>query len=209
MSIARSSSPWKNITILIVACCLTLPTQAKYGGGSGTEEDPYQIWDVNHMQAIGADANDWDKCFKLMADIDLSAFTGTQFNIIGYWNSSEDNAAFNGVFDGNGNKISNFTYISTGTSYIGLFGYVFGYNAEIKNLGLIDPSVSAGGVVGSLVGFIEAGSISNCYFKGGTVSGNWSVGGLVGWNTGTVTNCYATGVVDGNTGVVYMLERHG
>jgi hypothetical protein len=28
------------------------------------------------MNAIGADSNDWDKCFKLMADIDLSGYTG-------------------------------------------------------------------------------------------------------------------------------------
>jgi hypothetical protein len=35
------------------------------------------------MNAIGANSNDWDKHFKLMADIDLSGFTGTDFNIIG------------------------------------------------------------------------------------------------------------------------------
>ena len=51
--------------------------------GSGTEGDPYQIWDANDMQAIGADKNYWDAHFKLMADIDLGAYTGTSFNIIG------------------------------------------------------------------------------------------------------------------------------
>ena len=38
--------------IVIVGCSLS--AQGKYGGGSGTPEDPYQIRDANHMQAIGA-----------------------------------------------------------------------------------------------------------------------------------------------------------
>ncbi|GAG85111.1 unnamed protein product, partial [marine sediment metagenome] len=55
------------------------------------------------------------------------------------------------VFDGNGHTISNFTYTSTDTDYIGLFGYVSGGNAEIKDLGLIDPNVDA--VIARNVGF--------------------------------------------------------
>jgi hypothetical protein len=163
-----------------------LSAQAKYGGGTGEPNDPYQIWDANHMQAIGADANDWDKHFKLMADMDLGGFTGTSFNIIGtYWRNP-----FTGVFDGNGRTISNFTYISTGTSYIGLFGYVGGL---IKDLGLIDPNVDAGTEhdVGSLVGLLINGTVTNCYIEGGSVVGLYIVGGLVGGNYyGTITDSY-------------------
>jgi hypothetical protein len=58
------------------------------------------------MNTIGLSSNsgDWDKHFKLMSDIDLGAYTGTQFNIIGSIQS------FTGTFDGNGHTISNFTY---------------------------------------------------------------------------------------------------
>ena len=166
-----------------------------YGGGSGTEGDPYLIYSACQMQAIGADSDDWDKHFKLMVDIDLGTYTGTSFNIIG--NSS---TKFTGVFDGDGHTISNFTYNSTGTGGIGLFGYVYP-NAEIKNLGLINPNVDAGtgNNVGSLVGRLVIGTVNGCYAEGGSVSGDQYVGGLVGWfSSGTVSNSYATGSVSGD-----------
>ncbi len=190
-----------------------LPAQAQYGGGSGTPEDPYQIWDANHMQAIGANPLDWGKHFKLMADIDLSIFTGTSFNIIG-----TESRPFTGVFDGNGHTISNFSYTSTGTSYIGLFGDVKG--ATIKKLGLIYPNVDAGtgGLVGSLVGHLEDGTITECYVEGGSVSGDRFVGGLVGVNgscalwggsSSTIANCYSTASVSGDWYVGGLVGLNG
>ena len=75
-------SRWVGLVVVALVVALTVNAVAKYGGGSGTEGDPYQIWDANQMQAIGADANDWDKHFILMADIDLGQFTSSEFNII-------------------------------------------------------------------------------------------------------------------------------
>jgi hypothetical protein len=179
------------ILVLLVICLYSLSAQGKYGGGTGEPNGPYLIYDANHMQAIGADANDWDKHFILMADIDLSAYTGTSFNIIG-----NDIDKFTGVFDGNSHTISNFAYTSTGAVDIGLFGYVS--QCEIKNLGLIDPDVDAGtgDYVGSLVGR-NFGTISNCY-SNGSVAGGSNVGGLVGFNRGTITHCYSEADVSGN-----------
>jgi hypothetical protein len=194
MSGTRKSNLLGKITVLFVICCCCLPAHAKYGGGSGTPEEPYLIYDANQMNAIGADANDWNKHFKLMADIDLSAYTGASFNIIGTWSPR---LYFTGVFDGNGHTISNFTYDSNDTDYTGLFGCV-DVGGEIKDLGLIGPNVDAGTgwYVGSLVG-INYGTITNCY-SAGSVSGDWYVGGLVGCNTyGTITSCYSTAGVSG------------
>ncbi|MHC4546858.1 MAG: GLUG motif-containing protein, partial [Planctomycetota bacterium] len=153
--------------------------------------------------------SDWDKCFKLMADIDLSGYTGTQFNIIGI----DIHHPFTGVFDGNGHTISNFTYTSTGTRYIGLFGHVGEWvvNAEIKNLGLIDPDVDAGTgwFVGSLVGYLREGTITNCYVEDSSVSGNIFVGGLVGSNSGTITNCCSKGIVSGDKEIGGLVGSNG
>jgi len=200
---ANSSKPFSKLTIplllLLVICFLHQPAFAKYGGGTGEPNDPYLIYDANQMNAIGADSNDWDKCFKLMDDIDLSAFTGTSFNIIGTCTTP-----FTGTFDGNGLTISNFTYNSTGTHCIGLFGLVDDHNAEIKNVGLIAPAVDAGlgDYVGSLVGSLGYyGTITNCYFQAGSVSGELCVGGLVGFNVGTITDCYSTGTVEGGSDI--------
>jgi len=75
----------------IVAVALFLPTivstaTAQYGGGSGTKDDPYQIWTAGQLNAVGTEPNDWDKHFQLMADIDLSAFDGREgrpvFNVV-------------------------------------------------------------------------------------------------------------------------------
>ncbi|GAG96708.1 unnamed protein product, partial [marine sediment metagenome] len=181
-----------------------MPAYAKYGGGTGVPNDPYLIFDANQMNAIGANPGDWDKHFKLMADIDLSGFTGTAFNIIGYRVSSSDNKPFTSVFDGNGHTIANFIYDSNDRNHIGLFGHVEGENAEIKDLGLLDPNVDAGtgSYVGSLAGRLSAGKITNCYVQGGSISGNVYVGGLVGRNSyGIITNCYATSSVSGDRNI--------
>jgi hypothetical protein len=162
--------------------------------GAGTENDPYLIYTAEQMNKIGLYEEDWDKHFKLMADIDLSSYTGTDFNIIGI-----DWRPFRGVFDGNGHTISNFTYTSTGRDGIGLFGYVGWWTekGEIKDLGLIDPNVDAGtgDYVSSLVGELRNGTITGCYVEGGSVSGNEDIGGLVGSNFGTITTCYSEGSV--------------
>jgi len=174
----------------------------KYGGGTGEPNHPYLIYTAEQMNAIGAAPNDWAKHFKLMADIDLSVYTGKDFNIIGYWVDwgSSDNKPFAGVFDGNGHTISNFNCTSKGKNRIGLFGYVDGKNAHIKDLGLIDPNIDARRDVGSLVGWLREGTILNCYADGGSVVGNSNVGGLVGLQDyGAITNCYATASVSGDT----------
>jgi len=187
------------ITLLISICLFSLPIQAQYGGGGGTAENPYLIYTAEQMNEIGLLEADWDKHFKLMSDIDLSENTGTEYNVIG---TDMDNR-FTGVFDGNGHTISHFSYSSTDRSYIGIFGCVGAQfeKGEIRDLGLIDPNVDAGtgSCVGSLVGYFGDGTISGCYAEGGIISGSNKVGGLVGGNGGTLTNCYATGTVSGTS----------
>ncbi|UCC23498.1 MAG: hypothetical protein JSW23_05455, partial [Planctomycetota bacterium] len=149
-----------------------------YGGGNGTESDPYLIYTAEQLNAIGIIHCDADKHFKLMSDIDLSSFSGSEFNFIG-----SNPLPFVGVFDGNGHTISNFSYVSTG-DFGGFFPYV-GDNAEIRNLGLLNPNVDAGSgkSVGSVIGYLHGGgTVNRCYVEGGTVIGNDNVGGLVGCN---------------------------
>ncbi|MHC4632043.1 MAG: GLUG motif-containing protein, partial [Planctomycetota bacterium] len=102
---------------------------------------------------------------------------------------------FTGTFDGNDCTISNFTLTSTRQENTGLFGTV-GAAGEIKNLRLLNPDIFAQGRnVGSLIGYLNHGSITNCRAKGAAVSGGSYVGGLVGTNTGNITKCGSTGSV--------------
>ncbi len=182
--------------VWLAVCLLGLSVKAEYGGGTGLPDDPYLIYTAEQMNEIGANSEDWDKHFKLMANIDLGSYTGKSFKIIG---ASSDNA-FRGVFDGNGKEIANLRYSSANTSNAGLFGYLKGSSAEIRNLGLVNPRVAAGTYVGSLVGYADEGVFTNCYAKGSRVSGKEAVGGLIGYaRDGRITSCRVEGgSVSGN-----------
>ncbi len=199
------------LLMLFFVCLLVLPVEAQYGGGTGEPNNPYLIYTAEQMNEIGADPNEWDKHFKLMADIHLGRYPGTDFNIIGESSSN----AFSGVFDGNNKKISNFTYISERATSIGIFGYVVG--GRIKDLGLINSNVDIdrGDFHGCLVGKLEGGAITNCYLENGNITGRDYVGGLVGCtdgdrdSTGTITNCHVTGFVSGDSDVGGLVGSNG
>lgn len=168
---------------------------AKYGGGSGEPNNPYLIYTPMHMNTIGLYTDDWNKYFKLMADIDMSAYQDTSYNIIGtaYYDLTTIPhkfiyVPFTGNFDGDNHKISNLSYERYETSRVGLFGYVNNSNTEITNVILIDPNINAGvgDEVGAIAGHLERGTISNCHVISGNISGDGDVGGLIGLNGGTI-----------------------
>ncbi len=218
----RTNTLTRTIARLTVTLALvvlwTAAAQAQYGGGGGTAEDPYLIHTPEQMNEIGLHHEHWSSHFTLMADLDLSAYQGESFNLIGYYSAEERghfNKGFSGVFDGNGHTISNFTYLvdanqpgifteygwpeSPWEAVFGLFRIVWP-SGVIKNLGLIEPMVqpmpdSTEWVrhVGALVGQ-NNGTIANCYVEGGRVAADAFVGGLVGYCLGssTITDCRAS-----------------
>ena len=197
-------SAWKWETELCV------DVDEKYGGGTGEPNDPYLIYTTEHMNAIGAEPNDWDKHFKLMADIDLSGYSYDRALIAPDMNTSElgiQGTPFTGIFDGNGQTISDLTI--AGGYYLGLFGYV-GREGEIKDVGVVDANITGTGTyVGSLVGYLSYGNIVRCYAEGDTVHGHGTVGGLVGriqW--GTITNCHSSTNVSGGNDVAGLVGQN-
>ncbi len=104
---------------------------------------------------------------------------------------------FKGHFDGNGKTISNLYINRPDKSNVGLFGVAY-FNAEIKNVGLINVNITGKGKVGGLVGNNMI-HISNSYSTG-SVTGLTDVGGLVGYNWGgsNISNSYSTGYVFGS-----------
>jgi len=186
------------ITAVLLFVVLFAPAHAAGWQGGGTAESPYLIYDANDMQAIGANPDDWDKHFKLMADIDMSAYIGTEYNIIG-----TSSNPFLGVFDGNGHKISNFIYNTTSTTYVGLFGYVYGAQAMIKDLGLLNPVINVETRAGTLVAFLKDGTVAGCSAEGVSVlTGDTNTGGLIAISfDGTIFDCYSSGSVWGFSSV--------
>ncbi|MBA7550198.1 hypothetical protein ES705_42706 [subsurface metagenome] len=103
--------------------------------------------------------------------------------------------SFAGFFDGNDHVISNLWI--KGSNHLGLFGQLAS-GAQISNLGLESVDVNGtGDYIGGLVGSND-GSITNCYSTGSVSGGSHYVGGLVGDNDGgIITSCYSNGTITG------------
>ncbi|MCQ2064095.1 MAG: InlB B-repeat-containing protein [Fibrobacter sp.] len=101
-------------------------------------------------------------------------------------------AKYTGTFDGKGHTIRGLYFNNENTRYVGLFGYIYGSNAIVQNVGVVDSYFKGYQYVGGVVGY-SAGTITNSYNMG-SVNGD-IVGGLVGYNTGVVMNCFNTGLV--------------
>ena len=178
----------------------------KYGGGSGTATDPYQIATAADLIALGETTDDYDKHFILTADIDLDpnlpsrkvfdkAVIAPDTNDV---NWEFDGTPFTGIFDGNGHTVSNLTI--KGKGYLGLLGEL-GSGAKIFNLGTEAVDVNGtGDYVGGIVGYNEDGRITLSYSTG-TVRSEENVGGLVGYNRGSIATSYSTCMVTGSGGV--------
>ncbi len=104
---------------------------------------------------------------------------------------------FVGTFDGKGYEIGDLYINRPEEEKVGLIGSVSGI---IRNIGLVNADVTGRLYVGGLVGHNHYGQVSDSY-SSGSVTGDSSVGCLVGLNGGTVSNSYATRSVTGISGV--------
>jgi hypothetical protein len=141
----------------------------------------------------------------------------------GYWAGTQVfGEIFKGSFDGQAHEIRDLFINRPDDSEVGLFGFV-GEGGIIKNISMMNATVTSGEGMGELVGLNENtvrnligvlgpgaavgvlvgenyGTVSNSH-SSGNVTGEWAVGGLVGANSGTLSNSYACGSVTGNSSV--------
>ncbi|OCJ00564.1 filamentous hemagglutinin [Rhizobium sp. AC27/96] len=146
--------------------------------------------------------------YKLAVDIDAGAAVGT--NAADIWSTGGwvPVGTYGTAFTG--------VFDGAGHTITGLvisraasFLGLFGNSAgTIQNIGLIGESVYGYSYTGGLVGN-NTGTISNAYATG-TVNGMQYVGGLTGWNSGSVSNSYATTSTFGNYDVGGLVgHNHG
>ncbi|MEE0265157.1 MAG: GLUG motif-containing protein [Acutalibacteraceae bacterium] len=103
---------------------------------------------------------------------------------------------YTGTFNGNNHTVSGLYFNNTETNFVGLFGCLDA-NGAVENTGVINSYLNGYEYVGGVVGY-NNGTITNSY-NTGDVSGSYNVGGVVGYNNnGTTTNCYNTGNVSGS-----------
>ena len=171
--------------------------------GSGSNGDPYQISTAAQLARLAELVNagtapyaEAGKFYLLMNDLDLSGYaSGEGWVPIG--KNTSPYTAFKGSFNGNGKTITGLTINRPGTDYQGLFGYLDAPAAELKNLGVAGASISGKSYVGGVAGYINSGTVQNC-FVNGSVNGGNNIGGVVGVALfSTVQNCYMDGSVTG------------
>ena len=215
----------KKLLSLLLALCLvmalfpTTPMTAlaeeipSFGGGTGTQEDPWLIASQADLIALAeflnsGNAETFDtenagvgNChgyyFKQTADIDL---TGVTWEPIGYSGS----CYFAGNYDGGGHSITN--AVSTGKvdpdgfATAGIFGWVaFGSveNLHVKNANFVATGQNNYSYVGGIAGVCYGSSIKNCSVENSSLesrrnNNNNCAGSIVGYSTGgTFEKCAA------------------
>jgi hypothetical protein len=200
------------VVLLLYFSILPNSGLAKYSGGTGEPNDPYQIATADDLSALAADTNDYNQCFILTADINLASnsfATAVIARDINKANSIFDGVSFSGDFNGTGHKIIKLTIDTNGAGndYLGLFGHISG--ADVKNLGLGNVSITAGDgsdYLGGLTGINISGHINNCYSTGTVTGRDYShqLGGLVGLNNGIISNCYSSDDVNSEDYSIYL-----
>lgn len=152
------------------------------------------IGTIADLQKIGNDAAyPLNGYYVLTQDIDATA-TAAWNSGAGFDPIGDSAYPFTGIINGQGHVITGLTIKRPVEQYVGLLGYLL-TPGEVKNLGIKRSSVSGQSYVGGLVGE-NSGTLTDCFAEG-AVSGGAYTGALVGRNGGTMSNCYATGAVSG------------
>lgn len=180
-----------------------------YSGYCTTVDVPIRISTVEELKAFRDAVNGGNqfagKTVKLAADLDLSGEENWTpiGNLVAYPTQS-----FNGVFDGDGHKISNVTVVDNTPNHAvaGLFGSIV--NGTIKNLTVENVNLTSSHYAGGIVAYTSNKPIiENCHVIGGTITsvpelvGNAydngdKVGGIMGYATAgsTINNCMVEGL---------------
>lgn len=197
-----------------------------FAGGTGAEEDPYQISSGAELAYLASTVNSGEsyehKYFVLTKDINLTGLSWTpianSFSDVLF--GGTDYSMFSGNFDGKGHTISNLTI---GTESIPAEGDVFGLfgaaDGKISNLNLNHVSINgvakkvSGYAIGLAGGFAgsASGGIENCHVtelsinmttpENGNAAAYW-IGGLVGAFDGTqgIKECSVSGNINEASG---------
>jgi len=141
------------------------------------------------------------KTFTLTGDVALNATDqqGWQQNSANEWMAIGTRAKpFQGTFDGGGFTVRG-VYIPSGDECQGLFGYV-NKMGKINKLRVAESKIVGSSYVGGLVGS-DSGTITDSYSTADVTGSGDYVGGLAGYINarGSITNSYATGEVSGRS----------
>ena len=174
----------------------TLETMVSFfASGSGTSTSPYIITTKKHLESLAAinyySINLNGVYFKLNNDIVLDNAAGFQNwannNPSNSWTPIGDSSNYFNGAFNGGGFVISGVFINSTSSYRGLFGYI-GSSGAISNLGVV-ANITGSEYIGGLTGY-NSGAISNCYAAGSVTATSSSsyIGGLAGYNNGYIGN---------------------
>lgn len=199
------------LSIALTLFIMVTTALAKYSGGTGDPNAPYQIATAEDLIDLGHEPNDYDKHFILTADVSLVGLVFDDAVVApdsdSYVYGKFAGTPFSGHFDGQRHLIHHLQIQGRYHKCVGLFGGLSS-SGVIINLGLdtvnivTDEQEGYGSTdIGGLVGHNNGGTISNCH-SSGTVRGTSTIGGLIGYNKyGYISHCHSTCTVRGQYSV--------
>ncbi len=193
-------------TLLLLFCIgIFAQTSKQPETGDGSQTNPYRISSLSNLYWISESSERWSYHYIQTSDIDASEtinwHDGAGWSPIGYYLYEGDyNNSFTGSYDGQGHTIDNL-YINRPNEdkQQGLFGIIYLY-ASISNLGVTNVDITGDESVGGLVGWSYCYSnIINCFVTG-NISGNSDVGGIAGaiMTECSIKDSYFIGDVEGD-----------
>ena len=208
-----------NALSLVLPAGVSILPMSFFDIGEGTEDNPYQINTARQLYNMAQLVNTQNdayggKHYILTSDIQLGAT----------WRIDEGNtiltggtawtpigiksSSFNGSLDGQGHTISGLYINSSSAEYQGLFGFI-GASGRVKNVGVVGSYVRGYKILGGVVGY-NNGTVSNSY-NTGSISGVDYIGGVAGLNNSiaTVSNSYNTGNISGTSLVGGVVGSNG
>jgi hypothetical protein len=210
---SRKAQSLARVSILLIAAALI-------AGMAGCDSDGYtpsqdlEIWDWYDLDDV---RDNLDGNHTLMNDLDSTtagyeelasptANGGKGWDPIGTFVTNVGSRYFEGTFDGQGYEIRDLFINRPDDSCVGLFHGV-GQQGVVKNIGAVNVTVTGKNSVGGLVGF-NSGTVINSY-SSGNVTGEERVGILAGNSNDTVSNSYSTGSVSGQEYVGSLVGFNG
>lgn len=156
--------------------------------GSGTEDEPYEVRTVDHLQHLADYPDDY---FVLVSNIDASDTEN--------WNDGKgfepvyfDGDNYDMTLDGDGYVIENLYINRPDESRVGIFGGSMDFRGTVKDVGLVDVDITGGTYTGAVAGRPHSAEFNNVFVEG-VVDGGSQVGGMIGRSSSntSIYNSYA------------------
>ena len=180
-------------------------------GDPNSATNPYLVADEADIQALACIVNSGARNNGYYKQTENITLTQEHTPIGIFYNSGDDDYKFNGTYDGDNKTINGLVINNPTGDNQGLFGYAnteSGSHTTIKNVNIVNCSITGNYCTGGVLGYGKIVDIINCTVSGTIVGTNYYLGGIAGeiygnsWDgKGSISDCTNNASVNGTTSV--------